>query len=83
MITLKLGEILARYKVTGAELAREMDVKESTVSNWRRDKQTPTLQHLDEILIAISKVGDKDRLKARPLVISDAIEWHTEDCTNS
>ena len=78
MIIFKLGEILARYKVTGAALARELGVERATVSRWKNDKQLPSLGSVNSTLMAISKLGNKRRLKAHPLTISTALEWQNE-----
>ena len=78
MIIFKLGEILARYKVTGAALARELGVERATVSRWKNDKQLPSLGSVDSVLAAIVKLGNKRQLNAHPLTIATALEWRIE-----
>ena len=74
MITFKLGELLLRYKVSGAALARELGTERATVSRWKQGKQTPSLGSVNKVLAAIRKIGNKRQLKAHPLKISDIFE---------
>ncbi|NEZ65278.1 XRE family transcriptional regulator [Leptolyngbyaceae cyanobacterium CCMR0082] len=78
MITFHLGGLLSRYKVTGIALANEIGVDKSTVSRWRQGSQLPSLGNVNQVLIAIAKLGDEDRLKAHPPTMADALEWHLQ-----
>jgi hypothetical protein len=61
MIYWRLAEVMARYRITGVALAKELGVRDETVSKWRSN---PTLPYLDgkkaeELIKALSKLADK------------------------
>lgn len=75
MIIFRLGEALERYKVTGIQLANELGVSNSAVSEWRVGNATPSLKRLDKIMSAIHKLADDEQLRRFPLTISDMLHW--------
>ena len=75
MIIFKLKEIQARYNISCKDLAAQLGVVPSVVSDWRTGKKSPTLEKAGKILEAILVIGDQDRLKIDPLSLTDLAEW--------
>lgn len=75
MIIFRLGEALERYKVTGTQLAEELGVSNSAVSEWRVGNATPSLKRLDNILAALHRLADREQLQRFPLTIADILHW--------
>lgn len=52
---------MARYDIKGVDLARELDVNYSAVSNWRTSKTLPRIggKRVDEICNALSKLAGR------------------------
>ena len=61
MIRWRLKEVMARYDIKGKELAEELGVNYSAVSNWRTSKTIPRIggERIDEICNALSKLARK------------------------
>ncbi len=61
MIRWKLKEVMARYDITGVALAKELNIRTATVSDWRTSKTLPRLggERLDELCKALSKLARK------------------------
>lgn len=59
MIRWKLKEVMARYDITGVDLADELRVRTATISNLRRSKGMPRLngEKIDELTAALSKLS--------------------------
>mgnify|MGYP001801510768 CR=1 FL=1 len=74
-IIFHLTEAMARYKVSVNALADELNISHSSIANWRSGKIKPGLNRINEILVALTKIGDQDQLKASPLQLSDVLEW--------
>ena len=72
---------MERYKVSGKALAESLGVSQSAVSQWRQGNAKPDLERLDDILGALVKLGDPERLELFPLKISDILEWRFEPKT--
>ncbi|MGB3766533.1 MAG: helix-turn-helix transcriptional regulator [Phormidesmis sp.] len=75
MIIFRLGEALERYRVTGTQLAKELGVSNSAVSEWRVGNATPSLNRLNKIMSALHKLADKEQLQRFPLTVSDMLHW--------
>ena len=75
MIIFKLKEVQSRYNISGKDLAAQLGVVPSVVSDWRTGKKSPTLERAGEILEAILEIGDQERLKIDPLSLTDLAEW--------
>ena len=74
-IIFHLTAAMARYKVSVNALADELNISHSSIANWRSGKIKPGLNRINEILVALTKIGDQDQLKASPLQLSDVLEW--------
>lgn len=74
MIIFRLKEAMARYDVSVMELAHELRISQSAVSQWRQGHTKPDLDRLDAVITALRKIGDEDELKACPLTISVILE---------
>jgi transcriptional regulator with XRE-family HTH domain len=48
---------MARHGVLGHELAKALDVNETTVSHWKTGRKQPSLKRLDAIALAITKLS--------------------------
>ncbi|MGK7948263.1 MAG: helix-turn-helix domain-containing protein [Xenococcaceae cyanobacterium] len=61
MIRWRLKEVMARHDIKGKELAEELGVNESAVSNWRTSKTIPRIggERIEEICGALSKLAKK------------------------
>ena len=75
VLIFKLKEVQAKYNVSGKDLAAQLGVVPSVVSDWRSGKKSPSLQRVDEILDAVLKLGDKERLEIDPLSLTELVEW--------
>ena len=81
MIRWKLNEVMARYRITGAALARELQVRDATVSNLRTSESMPRIngEKIEELTTALTKLAET------PIYFSDLFEetidqnqhWHT------
>ena len=78
LIIFRLAEAMERYKVSGKALAETLGVSQSAVSQWRQGNAKPDLERLDEILGALVRLGDPERLELFPLKISDILDWRFE-----
>lgn len=61
MIRWRLGEIMVRYRITGVALAKELGVRDETVSKWRTNPRLPYLggEKAEELIKALSKLANK------------------------
>lgn len=57
MTHLKIAELMARHGVTGQDLAKALDISETTVSHWKSERKMPAIKHLDAIAAAITKLS--------------------------
>jgi len=59
MIRWRLKEVMARYDITGVDLAEEMGVRSATVSNLRTSKTMPRLdgKKIEDLCLALSKLA--------------------------
>lgn len=79
MIIFHISEIMARYKVSATALSTELSVTKGTVSQWRQGHHSPSLDRVNDIMSAISKLGDAEQLKISPLHLRDVLEWRSDD----
>ncbi|EKU99748.1 hypothetical protein Lepto7375DRAFT_1816 [Leptolyngbya sp. PCC 7375] len=79
MIIFHISEIMARYKVSVTALSTELSVTKSTVSQWRQGNHSPSLDRVNDIMCAVLKLGDEERLKISPLHLRDVLEWRSDD----
>ena len=75
MIIFKLKEVQARYNILGKDLAAQLGVVPSVITDWRTGKKSPTLERAGEILEAILVIGDQERLRIDPLSLAELVEW--------
>lgn len=56
----RLNELMARHRVTGADLARELGISANAMSALRRAKKMPKINgdRLDEIAAALTKYSE-------------------------
>lgn len=45
-----IGDLMHRHRITQKYIAKEIGVTAMTVSNWRRNKRTPYLEHWRALL---------------------------------
>ena len=59
MIRWRLKEVMARYDITGVDLAQELGVRDATVSHLRKAKTMPRLdgKKIEELCRALSKLA--------------------------
>ena len=58
----RLGELMARYRITGKAMAKELGVSDNAVSALKRAKTMPRIdgKRLDEIAKAVSDLAGPD-----------------------
>lgn len=56
----RLKEVMARYDITGVDLARELGVRDATVSNLKTAKTMPRVDgyRIEDLLKALSKLAN-------------------------
>ena len=76
MIIFKLKEVQARYNVRNIDLAEYLGLKsDSLISEYRSGTKTPKLDRVDQIMDAIRKLGNKEKLALYPLTFSGLVEY--------
>ena len=60
MIRWKLNEVMARYRITGVALAKELGVRDATVSNLRTSETMPRIdgKKAEELTNALTKLAN-------------------------
>ena len=81
-IIFHLTETMARYKVSVKALSEELGISTSSIAHWRSGKAKPSLDRLNEVMSALSKIGDPEQIQAFPLRLSDVIEWRVNKDEN-
>ncbi|MFG6094333.1 helix-turn-helix transcriptional regulator [Leptothoe sp. ISB3NOV94-8A] len=81
-IIFRLTEAMARYKVSVNALSDELGISKSSIAHWRSGKTKPGLDRINEILVALVKIGDPEQLQALPLRLSDVLEWRVHKDEN-
>lgn len=74
-----ISEIMARYKVSVTALSGELNVTKGTVSQWRQGNHAPSLDRVNDIMTAVLKLGNTERLKMSPLRLGDVLEWRADN----
>ncbi|HEY9768581.1 MAG TPA: helix-turn-helix transcriptional regulator [Coleofasciculaceae cyanobacterium] len=61
VIRWRLKEIMARYDITGIALAKELGVREASISNLRKSSTMPRIDgnRVDELCKALTKLANK------------------------
>ena len=61
MIRWRLKEVMARYDIKGIDLAKEMGVRDASISNLRNSKTMPRLdgERIDQLCKALSKLAER------------------------
>jgi putative transcriptional regulator len=79
MIRWRLNEIMARYSITGAELAEALGVSANAVSNLRSTKKMPRIDgdRLNSLCFALTTLcrGRGENVEITP---GDLIEYHSD-----
>lgn len=59
MIRWKLNEVMARYKITGVDLAKELGIRVESVSNLRNSETIPRIggERIQDLCQALSKLA--------------------------
>ncbi|MGF1489780.1 MAG: helix-turn-helix domain-containing protein [Prochloraceae cyanobacterium] len=59
IIRWKLNEIMARYRITGVDLAKELGVRVESVSNLRKSETIPRIggERIQDLCVALSKLS--------------------------
>ena len=78
VIIFKLKEAQAKYGISSNDLANQVGVNKSTVSEWRNGKKTPGLARLNDIMTAIEQLADPEKLQLYPLELHEIVEWRSE-----
>ena len=71
----RLSEVMARYRISGVDLAQELGVTRQAVSNMKNRAQMPRMdgQQLDQLCEALSKLSGKQ------ITVADLLEWEEID----
>ena len=67
---LLLPEIMAKRKITGRALSKQLRVHESSVVQWKAGDRVPSMDRFFKLMAAIDALSPKD---SAPLEISDLL----------
>lgn len=77
MIKWRLGEVMARYRIKGIELAQVMEISNNAVSNYRKATTMPQIngERFNALLNALNRLKPADE----PTIgIADLIEYYPD-----